>query len=57
MDYGTPTSLPWDVVPQDPNSFAPIKRISRHSDQFYELVGDLIIAGALAECPQFRPLP
>ena len=57
MDYGTPTSLPRGVVPQDPNSFAPIKRISRHSDQFYELVGDLIIAGAFAECPQFRPLP
>lgn len=47
MDYGTPTALPWGVVYENPNSFAPIDGISRHPDQFYELVGDLLIAGAL----------
>lgn len=30
-----------------PNSFAPIDGISRHPDQFYELLGDLVIAGIL----------
>lgn len=47
MDYGTPTSLPWGVVYENLNSFAPVDGISRHPDQFYELAGDLIIAGAL----------
>jgi len=47
MDYGTPTALPWGVVYENPNSFAPVDGISRHPDQFYELVGDLIIAGVL----------
>lgn len=47
MDYGTPTSLPWGVVYTNPHSFAPVDGISRHPDQFYELAGDLIIAGAL----------
>jgi phosphatidylglycerol:prolipoprotein diacylglycerol transferase len=35
------------VVYENLNSFAPVDGISRHPDQFYELVGDLIIAGAL----------
>ena len=47
MDYGTPTSLPWGVVYTNPNSYAPTDGIPRHPDQFYELVGDLIIAAAL----------
>jgi len=47
MDYGTPTALPWGVVYENPNSFAPIDGISRHPDQFYELLGDLMIAAVL----------
>jgi len=47
MDYGTPTSLPWGVVYTNPNSYAPTDGIGRHPDQFYELVGDLIIAAIL----------
>lgn len=47
MDYGTPTSLPWGVVYENPNSFAPVDGVSRHPDQFYELLGDLIIAAVL----------
>ena len=47
MDYGTPTSLPWGVVYENPNSFAPIDGVSRHPDQYYELIGDLLIAGIL----------
>jgi phosphatidylglycerol---prolipoprotein diacylglyceryl transferase len=47
MDYGTPTALPWGVIYENPNSFAPVDGISRHPDQFYELVGDLMIAGVL----------
>jgi phosphatidylglycerol---prolipoprotein diacylglyceryl transferase len=47
MDYGTPTSLPWGVVYENQNSFAPIDGISRHPDQVYELLGDLIIAAVL----------
>lgn len=49
MDYGTPTTLPWGVVYANPNSFAPIDGISRHPDQFYELLGDLVIAGILVK--------
>ena len=44
MDYGTPTSLPWGVVYTNPNSYAPTDGVARHPDQFYELVGDLVIA-------------
>lgn len=47
MDYGTPTSLPWGVVYTNSNSYAPTDGIARHPDQFYELVGDLIIAAIL----------
>lgn len=47
MDYGTRTRLPWGVVYTNPNSYAPNDGIPRHPDQFYELLGDLIIAGVL----------
>ena len=47
MDYGTPTKLPWGVVYTNPNSYAPTDGVPRHPDQFYELLGDLIIAGIL----------
>ena len=47
MDYGTPTSLPWGIVYDNPNSFAPVDGVSRHPDQFYELLGDMIIAAVL----------
>jgi phosphatidylglycerol:prolipoprotein diacylglycerol transferase len=47
MDYGTPTSLPWGVIYKNPNSYAPIDGIPRHPDQYYELIGDLVIAGIL----------
>ena len=47
MDYGTPTQLPWGVVYTNPNSYAPVDGIPRHPDQYYELIGDLLIAGIL----------
>lgn len=47
MDYGTPTSLPWGVVYENPASYAPIDGVPRHPDQFYELAGDLVIAAIL----------
>ena len=47
MDYGTPTQLPWGVIYAHPASYAPLDGIPRHPDQYYELVGDLIIAGVL----------
>ena len=47
MDYGTPTRLPWGVVYTNPNSYAPLDGIPRHPDQYYELLGDLFIAGIL----------
>jgi len=47
MDYGTPTQLPWGFIYTNPNSYAPIDGIPRHPDQFYELLGDLVIAGIL----------
>ncbi len=47
MDYGTPTKLPWGVIYTNPNSYAPMDGVSRHPDQYYELLGDLIIAGIL----------
>jgi len=47
MDYGTPTELPWGVVYRNPNSYAPLDGLPRHPDQYYELVGDLIIAAIL----------
>ena len=55
MDYGTPTSLPWGVVYQNPNSFAPIDGVSRHPDQYYELIGDLLIAGVLIKLRNRMP--
>lgn len=47
MDYGTPTSLPWAVVYTNPNSYAPVDLVARQPVQFYELVGDLLIAALL----------
>lgn len=47
MDYGSPTSLPWGVVYTNPNSYAPTDGIARHPAQYYELVGDLFVAGIL----------
>ncbi len=47
MDYGTPTTLPWGIVYTNMNSYAPNDGVPRHPDQFYELIGDLIIAGIL----------
>lgn len=44
MDYGSPTSLPWGVIYTNPESYAPIDGIARHPTQYYELVGDLVIA-------------
>lgn len=47
MDYGTATRLPWGVVYTHPNSYAPTDGVPRHPVQFYELAGDLLIAGLL----------
>ncbi len=47
MDYGTPTSLPWGIVYTNPNSYAPVNGAARHPVQFYEMVGDVLIAGLL----------
>ena len=47
MDYGTPTRLPWGVVYTNSNSYAPLDGVARHPVQFYELLGDLVIAGVL----------
>jgi len=47
MVYGTPTSLPWGIAYENQNSFAPIDGVSRHPDQFYELLGDMVIAAVL----------
>ena len=47
MDYGTPTQLPWGVIYTNPNSYAPTDGIPRHPDQYYELIGDLLIAAVL----------
>ena len=47
MDYGTPTTLPWGVVYTHANSYAPNDGVPRHPDQLYELIGDLLSAGAL----------
>lgn len=44
MDYGTPTSLPWGVVYDNPASYAPNDGVPRHPDQFYEPIGDVLIA-------------
>jgi phosphatidylglycerol:prolipoprotein diacylglycerol transferase len=55
MDYGTPTSLPWGIVYENQNSFAPIDGVSRHPDQFYELLGDLVIAAVLIKLRRKLP--
>ena len=47
MDYGTPTSLPWGVAYSNRNSYAPVDGVARHPVQFYEMLGDLAIAGIL----------
>jgi len=35
------------VIYTNPNSYAPMDGVPRHPDQYYELLGDLIIAGIL----------
>jgi phosphatidylglycerol:prolipoprotein diacylglycerol transferase len=55
MDYGTPTSLPWGIVYENQSSFAPIDGVSRHPDQFYELLGDLVIAAVLIKIRRKLP--
>lgn len=47
MDYGTPTDLPWGVVFTHPDTYAPLDGVPRHPAPFYELIGDLLIAGLL----------
>lgn len=47
MDYGTATNLPWGFVYNNPNSYAPIDGIARHPVQFYEMIGDFVIAAIL----------
>lgn len=47
MDYGTPTEFPWGVVYTNAQSYAPTDGVARHPVQFYELVGDLVIAAVL----------
>lgn len=47
MDYGTTTKLPWGVIYLNPNSYAPVDGVPRHPDQYYELIGDLVIAAIL----------
>lgn len=49
MDYGTPTNLPWGVVYTNPNSYAPTDGVPRHPDQYYELIGDLMLAAVLVK--------
>jgi len=49
MDYGTRTNLPWGVIYANPNSYAPMDGMPRHPDQYYELLGDLVIAGILTK--------
>ena len=55
MDYGTPTQLPWGVIYTNLNSYAPIDGIPRHPDQYYELLGDLLIAGILIKFKRKLP--
>lgn len=55
MDYGTASSLPWAVVYTNPNSFAPTDGIPRHPDQYYELLGDLLIAWVLLKLRRRLP--
>lgn len=47
MDYGTATSLPWGAVYTNSNSYAPVDGLARHPVQFYEMIGDLLLAGLL----------
>ncbi|MBY0508386.1 MAG: prolipoprotein diacylglyceryl transferase [Bryobacteraceae bacterium] len=47
MDFGTPTKMPWAVLYTHPDSYAPVDGFSRHPTQFYELVGDFVIAAIL----------
>lgn len=55
MDYGTPTSLPWGVVYTNPNSYAPIDGVPRHPAQYYELLGDILIAAILIKLRRRMP--
>ncbi len=49
MDYGTPTTMPWGIIYTNPNSYAPVDGVARHPDQYYELLGDLVIAWLLVK--------
>ncbi|MGH9161202.1 MAG: prolipoprotein diacylglyceryl transferase [Vicinamibacteraceae bacterium] len=49
MDYGTPASVRWSVIYTSANSYAPLDGVPRHPVQFYELAGDLVIAGVLVK--------
>jgi prolipoprotein diacylglyceryltransferase len=55
MDYGTPTVLPWGIIHENQSSFAPVDGVSRHPDQFYELLGDVMIAAVLIEIRRKLP--
>lgn len=55
MDYGKATTLPWGIVYTHPESYAPTDGIARHPVQAYELIGDLVIAGALLRMPRTLP--
>jgi phosphatidylglycerol---prolipoprotein diacylglyceryl transferase len=57
MDYGTPSNVPWSVVYLNPNSYAPIDGVARHPDQYYELVGDLLIATVLMKLRRRAAMP
>lgn len=47
INYGTPTTLPWGVVYTNPNSYAPVDGVARHPAQFYEMAGNILVAGIL----------
>ena len=53
--FSPETSLPWGVTYTNPNSYAPLDFVARHPVQFYELIGDLLIAAiVLRLCPRLR---
>jgi phosphatidylglycerol:prolipoprotein diacylglycerol transferase len=57
MDYGTPSTLPWSIVYLNPTSYAPIDGVARHPDQYYELLGDLLIAMILLKVRRRMAIP
>jgi len=53
--YGTPTSLPWGIVYNHPNSLAPLG-IAVHPTQVYELIFGLMVFGVLVKLKgRFKP--